>query len=89
MQSSGLVCNIYEYRGTGGRQIQESVAINKRSQMGGWIPFRLGVEFGRGKLWRGLSATIVSPAKAAEPIEMLFGTWTQVGPREHAFDGVT
>ena len=46
-----------------------------------------GVEFGRGKLWRGLSATIVSPAKAAEPIEMLFGMWTQVGPRKHVFDG--
>jgi len=26
---------------------------------------------------------IVSPAKTAEPIEMLFGLWTHVGPRNH------
>jgi len=30
-----------------------------------------------------LSVTIVSPAKMAEPIEMLFGVWTWVGPRNH------
>jgi len=24
----------------------------------------------------------------AEPIEMSFGTWTQVGPRNHVLDGV-
>jgi len=29
----------------------------------------------------------MSPAKTAEPIEMLFGMVTQVGPRNHVFDG--
>ena len=36
----------------------------------------------------GLSVTIVSPAKTAEPIEMPFGLWTRVGPRNHVLDGV-
>jgi len=31
----------------------------------------------------GLSVTVVSPAKAAEPIEMPFGVWTRVGLRVH------
>jgi len=31
----------------------------------------------------GLSVMIVSPAKMAEPIEMLFGLRTLVGPRNH------
>jgi len=35
----------------------------------------------------GRSVTIVNPAKTAEPIEMSFGLWTQVGPRNHIFDG--
>jgi len=30
-----------------------------------------------------LSVTIVSPAKTAEPIEMLFGMWTRLGQRNH------
>ena len=30
------------------------------------------------------SVTLVSPAKMAEPIEMPFGLWTQMGPRNHA-----
>jgi len=34
-----------------------------------------------------LSVTIVSPAKTAEPTEMPFGLWTQVGPRNHVLDG--
>jgi len=34
------------------------------------------------------SVTIVSPAKLAEPIEMPFGMWTQVGPRNHVLLGV-
>jgi len=29
----------------------------------------------------------VSPAKTAEPIEMLFGMLTQVDPRNHVLDG--
>jgi len=29
----------------------------------------------------------VSPIKTAEPIEMLFGLWTQVGPRYHVLGG--
>jgi len=33
------------------------------------------------------SVMMVSSAKMAEPIEMLFGLWTQVGPRKHVFDG--
>jgi len=28
------------------------------------------------------SATIVSPAKTSEPIEIAFGIWTRVGPRK-------
>jgi len=35
----------------------------------------------------GLSVTLVSPAKAAELIEMPFGIWTQIGPRKHILDG--
>ena len=30
--------------------------------------------------------TITSSAKTAEPIEMPFGVWTRVGPRNHVFD---
>ena len=33
------------------------------------------------------SVTVMSPAKPAEPIEMPFGIWTQVGSREHVLDG--
>jgi len=29
-----------------------------------------------------LSVTVMSPAKTAEPIEMPFGLWTRVGPKE-------
>ena len=32
--------------------------------------------------------TTVSPAKMAEPIEMPFGIWTQVDPRNYVSDGV-
>ena len=35
----------------------------------------------------GLSVMIWSPAKTAEPIELLFGLWTWVGQRNHVFDG--
>ena len=34
------------------------------------------------------SVTLVSPAKMAEPIEMLFGLRTLVGPGNHVLDGV-
>ena len=34
-----------------------------------------------------LSVTIVSPAKTAEPIEIPFGLWTRVGPKNHVLDG--
>ena len=33
------------------------------------------------------SVTIVSPAKTAEPVEMPFGLWTLVVPRNHLLDG--
>ena len=33
------------------------------------------------------SVTLVSPAKTAEPIEMLFGLRTPVGPGNHVLDG--
>jgi len=33
-----------------------------------------------------LSVTIVSPAKTAELIEMLFGLRTRLGPRKHVLD---
>jgi len=36
----------------------------------------------------GLSVTIVSPAKMAEPIEMPFGMWTRVGARKRVLDGM-
>jgi len=36
----------------------------------------------------GLSVTIVSPAKTAESVDMLFGMWTRVGTRSHVLDGV-
>jgi len=35
-----------------------------------------------------LSVTVVIPAKTAEPIELLFGLRTRVGPRNHVLDGV-
>jgi len=35
----------------------------------------------------GLSLTLVSPAKMAEPIEMPFGLMTRVGPGYHVLDG--
>jgi len=34
-----------------------------------------------------LSVTIVSPAKTAKSIEMPFGLWIWVGPRNHVLDG--
>jgi len=36
----------------------------------------------------GLSVTIVMPAKMAELIEMPFGLWTHVGPRNYVLVGV-
>jgi len=35
----------------------------------------------------GLSVTIVRTAKATEPIEMTFRSWTRVGPRNYVLDG--
>ena len=35
----------------------------------------------------GLCVTLVSPAKTAEPIEMPFGLWARIGPRNHVLDG--
>jgi len=35
-----------------------------------------------------LSVTIVSPAKTAELIEMPFGMWTRVSPRDYVLDGL-
>jgi len=35
----------------------------------------------------GLSVTLVSPAKIAEPIEMPFGLTIQMGPGNHVLDG--
>jgi len=35
----------------------------------------------------GRSVMTVSPVKMAESIEMLFGTWTHVGPINHVLDG--
>ena len=32
--------------------------------------------------------TILSAAKTAEPIEMPFGMWDQMGPMNHVLDGV-
>jgi len=38
--------------------------------------------------WHPRQHSAVSCAKMAEPIEMLFGTWTPVGPRKHVLGGV-
>ena len=35
----------------------------------------------------GLSVTLLSPAKTAEPIKMPFGLRTWLGPRDHVLDG--
>jgi len=35
----------------------------------------------------GQSVTLVSPAKTAEPIQMPFGLWVQMVPRNHNLDG--
>ena len=35
-----------------------------------------------------VSHSIVSPAKVPEPIEMPFGLWIPVGPRDHVLNGV-
>jgi len=34
----------------------------------------------------GLSLTVLSPSKAAEPIEMLFGLWPRMGLKNHVLD---
>ena len=34
----------------------------------------------------GMSVTVVGSAKADEPIEMPFGLWARVGPRNHVLD---
>jgi len=34
------------------------------------------------------SVVVVRPAKIAELIEMLFGLWTRIGPRNHLLVGV-
>ena len=34
-----------------------------------------------------LLVTTVSPTKTDEPIEVPFGLWTRVGPRNHVFPG--
>jgi len=34
-----------------------------------------------------LSVTVISPAKMVEPIEMLFGMWTWVDPKNYLLDG--
>jgi len=39
-------------------------------------------------MYVGLSVTVVSHAKSAEPIELPFGLWTGLGPRNHVRDGV-
>jgi len=44
------------------------------------VPWSVGLSVG-------LSVTVVSPAKTAEPIEMLFGLKTWVGPGNHVLDG--
>jgi len=42
---------------------------------------------GRGNLEGGKYRDFaVSCAKTAEPIEMLFGMWTRLGPRKHVLD---
>jgi len=35
-----------------------------------------------------LSFTVMSPAKMAEPVELLFGLWVWVGSRNHVLDGL-
>jgi len=37
---------------------------------------------------RGLSVTVVKPAKPTEPIKMPFGLWSLLGPKKHVLDGI-
>jgi len=41
-----------------------------------------------GVAWSVRLITFVNPAKTAESIEMPFGVWTRVGPRNRVLDGV-
>ena len=45
-------------------------------------------ELGRGK-WKGYvrKCGLLLPAKTAEPIEMPFGLWAQIGARNHLLEG--
>jgi len=44
------------------------------------------LDIGQGVTWPvGLSVTIMSPAKTAEPIEIPYGLWTRVVQRNHIF----
>jgi len=46
---------------------------------------RVAWTVGRSVCW---SVTVVSPVETAEPIEMPYGLWARVGPRNYVLDGV-
>jgi len=42
----------------------------------------------KGRPWHAQQHSVVSSAKMAEPIEILFGLWTLVGPKNRVLDRV-
>ena len=38
--------------------------------------------------FRCIGHSVVTCVKTAEPVELLLGMWTRVGPRDHVLDGV-
>jgi len=76
--------NVFSSRNFQGLPIRELVAIKmfcssvQCFETVGWMSVCLSV---------GLSVTVLSPAKAVEPIGMLFGLRTWVGPKKHVLVG--
>jgi len=54
--------------------------------MGSTSPWEGAILRGKGRFIVKYRDTAVSSAKTAEPIEMPFGLWTRIGPRNHALD---
>jgi len=52
------------------------------------IPWEVAIFWGKGASYCKVSGySTVTCAKTVEPIEMLFGLWAQMGPRNHVLDG--
>jgi len=55
---------------------------------GGPDPHEKGQLWGKGTSHCKYRDTLRSSAKTAKPIEMLFGLWARMGPRNHVLEGV-